>query len=207
MLKLRHLCLKEIEKCPDVLRDDLGWEVINEGYKVRRKIKRLNDSIDFLKNQRYKTYEFVSGKIKKRIYDIGEEISQFLFDDWNPDDHTEEVWREYFFCLYEFMISEHTFIDITSNIDTCIKVYEGLKKPNVRQSQMVHLMDYKFVELYSLYKSLKFPKDPVEEANAFLEKKMKITEQIRSKRAQLRNAMYCLDTYTELLSSSLCLRK
>lgn len=210
MLKLRHLCLQQMDECPPELKDDLKWDVEMELKNASKKIERLEDSIMFLKKQRYKQFEFVPHKTKRRIFMLGEEIGNTLFDDWQPEDHDEEVWREYFFCLYEFMITEHTYPDIT-NIKSlsgdCVRVYEQLKKPRARQSQMAHIMDYKFVELYTLYKSLKYPEDIVESANIFLNKKLGLTEQIRKKYVKLDHALTQMGVYTELLSSSLCSRR
>ena len=138
-----------------------------------------------------------------------DEISEFLFDYWIPVDEKEEIWKEYFFCLYDFMISEKVHVDL-SNIrllsHDSIKIYEILERSRLTQSSHVRMLDYKFLELYTVFKNINVPDIHVV-ANKSLKKNIEITEQLSKKRKRLSQLSSELKFYEELLSSSLCSRK
>ena len=209
MLKLRHLCLKELQDCPQELKDDLSWEVENEINKLETRIIHLEDSIEHLRFQRLKCHSTVCKVLTKKIIKLEDEIAQFLFDDWIPVEEKEEIWREYFFCLYDFMVSDKNHIDL-SNVrllsEDSVKIYDTLKRPRLHQSSDVRLLDYKFLELYTVYKKIDVP-DISQKANETLEKNIEITKMMSNQRDEIRISRKTISTYEELLSSSLCSRK
>jgi len=209
MFKLRHLCLQHLEKCPPELIDDLGWEVENEIKKIKKSRENIENSVEHLRLQRLKSHTNLSKNLTHKIHRMEDEIAEFLFDHWIPIDEKEEIWKEYFFCLYDFMISEKIHIDL-SNIrllsHDSIKIYEVLEKPRLPQSSDVRLLDYKFLELYTTFKNIKVPDIPAT-ANENLKKNIEITKQLSIKRKNIDLLSSKLDFYEELLSSSLCSRK
>ena len=209
MFKLRHLCLQQLEECPAELADDIRWEVENKIKKIKKTRENIEDSIQHLRLQRLKSHSTLSKKLTNKIQHIEDEISEFLFDYWIPVDEKEEIWKEYFFCLYDFMISEKVQVDL-SNIrllsHDSIKIYEVLEKPRLIQSSDVRLLDYKFLELYTVFKNIEVPDIPTI-ANRTLKKNIEITEQLSKKRKNMTLISSNLKFYEELLSSSLCSRK
>lgn len=209
MFKLRHLCLQKLEECPPEIKDDMKWEVENEIKKIKKTCENIEDSVEHLRLQRLKSHTSLPKELTNNIHRMEDEISEFLFDHWIPDNEKEEIWREYFFCLYEFMISERAYVDL-ANIrllsHDSVKIYEVLERPRITQSLNVRLLDYKFLELYTTFKNIKVP-DIHTLANESLKKNIEITEQLSKKRKKLSQLSSNLSFYEELLSSSLCSRK
>ena len=210
MFKLRHLCLQKLEEeIPPGIKGDMIWEVENEIKKIKTDQENIEDSVEHLRLQRLESHTTPSKRLTKKIHRIEDEISEFLFDYWIPVDEKEEIWREYFFCLYDFMISERVYVDL-SNIrllsHDSIKIYENLERPRLTQSSHVRMLDYKFLELYTVFKNIKVPDINIL-ANESLKKNIEITEQLSKKRKRLSQLSSELKFYEELLSSSLCSRK
>ena len=209
MFKLRHLCLQKLEECPPGIKDDMIWEVENKIKKIKTDRENIEDSVEHLRLQRLKSHTTLSKGLTKKIHRMEDEISEFLFDYWIPVDEKEEIWKEYFFCLYDFMISEKVYVDL-SNIrllsHDSIKIYEILERPRLIQSSDVRILDYKFLELYTVFKNINVPDIHVV-ANKSLKKNIEITEQLSKKRKRLSHLSSNLKFYEELLSSSLCSRK
>ena len=209
MIKLRHLCLRELQECPPELKDDLRWEVENELSETKIKLNNIESSLENLRSRVCKPYSTVNKKLTKNIHRIEDEISVYLFDTWIARNENEEIWMEYFFCLYDFMISEKNYVDL-SNIrllsEDSVKIYDTLKRPMVYQSTDVRILDYKFLELYNVFKNIVVPDIP-SMANETLAKNIEITKQMARHRKNILNLKNEIGFYEELLSSSLCSRK
>ena len=206
MFKLRFLCLKQLTVCPVSLRDDLHWEVYQEKNKLEIKKTNIEHSIIHLESQRLIDCTYFNAKMTKKIFKLEDEIATCLFDQWYPVTEEEEIWREYFFCLYDFMVSEKVQIDM-SNIklisEYSIQIYDTLEKPRIYQGAHVHLMNSKFSELYTFFKNIEIPNIP-QKANESLKKNIEIVKQLTKQNAQICQIKKNIDFYDELLSSSLC---
>lgn len=207
MMKLRHMTLFMLDHIPDGIRDDMKWEVEQEVTELKHKRRNLENSMDFVINQRKKYFYPIPKNIQKKINKTENEISTFLFDTWRPSNEAEEIWREYFFCLYEFTYIERSGFSIDmSNVrslhDYNTEIFEKLDRPKYPMSEWVHLLDFKYRELYLLYKDLKYP-DPVEKANECLSKKILLSKEYLKLKNDYGNIVNLIDSYEDLLSSSL----
>ena len=188
MLKLRHLCMEHCEP-PDPIKEHLHWEIQEEIKKLLEKKINLETSLDHLLTLRIRQHVILEKRLLKRIFKIEDEISMTLFDHWEHcEDEKEEIWREYFFCLYDFMFIEKVTIDMANicALENSVMIYENLKRPMLSQSSQVRLMDYKFLELYTIYRSIKQPETP-QIANETLNKKIEITKDITKLRKKIQN--------------------
>lgn len=188
MLKLRHLCMEHCDP-PDPIKEHLHWEIQEEIKKLFEKKVNLQNSLDHLLNLRTKQHTVLEKSILKRIFKLENYIETFIFDIWSScEDENEEIWREYFFVLYEFMFTEKFTIDM-SNITTLehsIMIYENLKRPVLPRNPHVRLIEYKFHELYTIYKSIVKP-DTCKCANETLSKKIEMTNEIIKLRKKIQN--------------------
>lgn len=209
-MKLRHLCLKHLnpDEVPEGIREDMRWEVEKEITELRDKKRNLEKKIDSIINQRKKYFIPVTKSIQRKINSLEEEITTFLFDEWKPENEAEEIWREYFFCLYEFTFIERSVWGIDmSNVKAIHRhntdIFENLYRPEYPMSTGVRILDFKYRELYLLYKNLKYP-DPVQHSNESLKNKIKMTKESLKLKEEHRYITRLIWDYEDLLSSSLC---
>lgn len=200
------MCLLNLKDCPEGLKDDLRWEVQELLTHEKNRLRNLYHKMDNITKQRHSNLYVIDKKTEKRIWDMENDIAEFLFDFWDPQTREEDIWREYFMSLYECTILDKVRIDI-SNIETLRsstrKGYEHLKRPGLYQSQIVRIIDYKFVDYYNLIKNIKIP-DFVETINNFSQKKIELTNQIWETKSSIANVKSLIESYEQLLSSSLC---
>ena len=117
MLKLRHLCLEQCE-APEPIKSHLQWEIQQDIKKFLEKKINLENSLEHLMVLRNKPHGGLEKRIIKRIFKAEDEIATMLFDQWEHcEDEREEIWREYFFCLYDFMITDKIQIDMSNIVD------------------------------------------------------------------------------------------
>lgn len=141
-MKLTHICmlsLAESGKLPlehdTTVYEDVMYEIQTNRTALLNSI--LNDQLEIKQIKRDRSVENIRKDEVRVVQKYIKLISTRLFDNFHPINISEQIWREYFFNLYDLIVPDFILLNSFSTIKGMIESYDLIKEPEEQKTQRV----------------------------------------------------------------------